>query len=106
MILHEFIINRFAEFDKTYIIRGAVPDSLENHDITGVSFLHLDMNSWQAEVGALEYFLPRMSENSIVILDDFGLFTHRAQMNHELPFLRSRGYRILELPTGQGIIHI
>jgi len=104
--LHEFIINRFAEFDKTHIIKGTVPDSLKNVDVTDVSFLHLDMNSWLAEVGALEYFLPRMCKNSIVVLDDFGLFSHRAQMNHELPFLRARGYRILELPTGQGIIHI
>ena len=104
--LYEFVLRRFKKFNRTKIIKGSVPDSLLSSDISEVSFLHLDMNSWQAEVGALDFFLPKMSTNSVIILDDFGLKTHKSQMEHEMPFLREKGYSILELPTGQGVVLI
>ena len=102
--LYEFVVERFSEFENVNIIQGSVPSSLGSVDVGNVSFLHLDMNSWQAELGALDYFLPRMSQGSAIVLDDFGLKTHHKQFEKEYPFLIERGLSVLELPTGQGVV--
>ena len=62
------------------------------------------MNSWQAELGALEFFLPRMASGGVIVLDDFGLKTHCAQFENEYPFFAEKGFSVLELPTGQGVV--
>ena len=102
--LYEFVVERFSEFEKLEIIRGSVPLSLKTVDVGVVNFVHLDMNSWQAELGALDYFLPKMVPGGVIILDDFGLKTHRKQFEKEYPFLVDRGLSVLELPTGQGVV--
>jgi O-methyltransferase len=102
--LYEFVVERFSEFENLEIIRGSVPLSLQTVDVGVVNFVHLDMNSWQAELGALDYFLPKMVPGGVIILDDFGLKTHRKQFEKEYPFLVERGLSVLELPTGQGVV--
>ena len=37
-------------------------------------------------------------------LDDYGLLGYRVQKLAEDPWLEKRGYRVLELPTGQGLL--
>jgi O-methyltransferase len=102
--LFEFVVERFSEFENLKVIKGSVPSSLKTVDVGTVNFLHLDMNSWQAELGALDYFLPRMSQGGVIILDDFGLKTHQKQFEKEYPFLIKKGLSVLELPTGQGVV--
>ena len=98
------MVERFSEFENLKVIKGSVPSSLKTVDVGTVNFLHLDMNSWQAELGALDYFLPRMSQGGVIILDDFGLKTHQKQFEKEYPFLIKKGLSVLELPTGQGVV--
>jgi O-methyltransferase len=102
--LHDFVIDRFSDFEKLNIIKGSIPGTLNEINIEKVAFLHLDMNSWQAEIAALEHFLPIMTSGGVIVLDDFGLKSHSAQCKEEYPFLKERGIDILELPTGQGVV--
>ena len=102
--LYEFVVERFKTFPNCYIHKGTVPHTLYDVNIDRCCFLHLDMNSWQAEIKALEFFLPIMEFGSVIVLDDYGLKTHSAQAEKETPFLSDKGIRVLELPTGQGII--
>jgi O-methyltransferase len=101
--LLDFVVQRFKQFENVTVVPGSVPLSLSDVDVGEVCFLHLDMNSWQAELGALEFFLPRMASGGVIVLDDFGLKTHSAQFEHEYPFFVDRGISVLELPTGQGV---
>ena len=101
--LHDFVVRRFSKFKNMSIIKGSVPNTLKNVNINDVAFLHLDMNSWQAEISALKFFLPRMKSGGVIVLDDFGLKSHSEQCNKEYPFLKDKGIDILELPTGQGV---
>ena len=104
--MYEFVQQRFSEFDNIVITKGAVPETLEIPTIDKVCFLHLDMNSWIAEISAMEYFLPKMDAGSIILLDDFGIATHKEQGRNEIPFLKSRNLKFLELPTGQAVVMI
>ena len=39
-----------------------------------------------------------------MVLDDYGWRGYRAQKLAEDPWLAARGYQVLELPTGQGLL--
>ncbi len=102
--LYEFVLHRFAENKNVDIVKGAAPQSLDNISLDQISLLHLDMNSWQAEIGVLEKLWDKIVPGGVIVLDDFGFYQHRAQMEHELPWLLDRGHTPLELPTGQGVV--
>jgi O-methyltransferase len=81
-----------------------VPDSLANAAPNKIAFLHLDLNNADAEVGALEVLFDRMVPGAIMVLDDYGWLAYEAQKIAEDDWLGKRGYRVLELPTGQGLL--
>jgi len=101
--LHAFVTHRFSDCENVTIVRGSAPASLAQVEIGRVAFLHLDMNSWKAEIGVLERLWDRIAPGGVIVLDDFGLHSHRAQAERELPWLAERGCPPLELPTGQAI---
>lgn len=102
--LHDFVKQRFKPFPNAKVVAGSVPQSLTNLKIDNIAFLHLDMNSYLAEIGALECLWDKIPKYGVIILDDFGLHSHRAQMEHELPWLQDKKQVLLEFPTGQAMI--
>jgi len=102
--LYPFVADRFAEFSNAHVVKGSVPSSLDELSIDKIAFLHLDMNSYLAEIGALEFAWDKIPDGGMIILDDFGLYSHKAQMEKELPWFQKNNHQILEFPTGQGII--
>ncbi|WYX15476.1 hypothetical protein WJ974_02785 [Achromobacter xylosoxidans] len=66
--------------------------------------MHLDLNNAEAEIGALDMLFDRMVPGAVLILDDYGWLYYRAQKDAEDPWFARRGYRVLELPTGQGMV--
>ncbi len=102
--LYEASRRRFAAYRNVQVIRGRVPDVLSERAPARVAFLHLDMNSAAAEMGALEFFWERLSPGAAILLDDYGWRGYRAQKLAEDPFFAARGRQVLELPTGQGLV--
>lgn len=66
--------------------------------------MHLDMNNANSEIGALEMLFERMVTGAILILDDYGWLDYRSQKLAEDSWFAKSGYRVLELPTGQGLL--
>ena len=96
---------RFKYFPNVEIIKGRVPEVFKNIRVPSkISFLHLDMNSSIAEIGALEVLFEKMVPGSICLLDDFGMAVAFNQMKAELDWFTNKGYYICESPTSQGII--
>lgn len=95
---------RFADMSNVTITQGRVPDSLAIAAPEQVAFMHLDLNNAEAEVGALEVLFDRISPGGVLILDDFGWDAYKAQQVAEVAWMAKRGYHILELPTGQGLV--
>ena len=104
--LHAACVARFAAFPNVEVVRGRVPEVLAKHAPKRVAFLHLDMNSADAESAALQFFFPRLSKGAYVLLDDYGWQIFRAQKLAADSFFNERGYSVLELPTGQGLVII
>ena len=95
---------RFADLQNVHVTQGAAPEILHQVAPEKIAFLHLDINSASAEIGVLELLFDRIVPGGVIILDDYGWFHYRAQKEVEDPFFAARGYRVLELPTGQGMV--
>jgi hypothetical protein len=102
--LVEFVRVRFAPYPNVRIVQGIVPHSFEQAAPERIAFLHIDMNSVQAEMGALERLFDRVTPGGLIILDDFGWTPQVDQAVAQTQFMRQRGHFVLELPTGQGMV--
>lgn len=102
--LYAYVCNRFQTRPDVKVIKGVVPDVLYQESPQKIAFLHIDLNSPAAEIGALEILFERMSSGAVLVFDDYGWKQFRKQKEAEDEFMAKRGYSILELPTGQGMV--
>ena len=102
--LYEAVRQRFADYPNVTVTKGFIPDILDEVAPQTIAFLHIDLNNAPAEVGALDRLFDRVSPGGIVLFDDYGWRGYRAQKDAEDPWLAARGYQVLELPTGQGLV--
>lgn len=102
--LHASVVARFAAYPNIEVHRGRVPEVLAGSAPAKIAFLHLDMNSASAEVGALEVLYDRLVPGAYVLLDDYGWYPYRQQKVAEDAFFAARQVKVLELPTGQGLV--
>lgn len=102
--LFDRVKSRFSGFPNVVVTKGFVPQVLDEISPETISFMHIDLNNAAAEIGALERLFERLSPGGILVLDDYGWRVYRQQKLAEDPWLASRGYEVLELPTGQGLV--
>jgi len=102
--VYEVCKTRFKDFENVRIVKGVLPDILEESAPAKVSLLHIDLNCAQAELGTLEFFFDRVSTGGFILLDDYGKLVFRAQKDVADTFMRDRNHSVLELPTGQGLV--
>jgi len=100
----ESTIARFSCFKEVTVVRGTVPEVLTTFDTTEISFLHIDLNTAQAEVAGLKLLYKNLKSGAIVLLDDYGFPNFRESRIAHDELAVELGYEILSLPTGQGLI--
>ncbi|TAN46622.1 MAG: class I SAM-dependent methyltransferase [Methylococcaceae bacterium] len=103
--LYEKVVARFSSYPNVIINKGFIPDIFKEKLPDKIAFMHIDLNGPTAELASLEYLFERMVPGAILILDDYGWYlSFAAQKYAEDPFFAARGYQVLELPTGQGMV--
>lgn len=102
--IYKSVQEKFSAFGNVNIVRGVVPDSFAEAVPEKIAFLHIDMNSMQAELLALEHLFNKVTLGGFIIFDDFGWMSNFNQMTAELAFMTERGHTVMELPTGQGLV--
>jgi len=102
--LYENVKNNFKNSNNVKIIKGLLPKSLINNCPEKISFAHIDLNNVEAEMGVLEIIFDKIVSGGIIIFDDYGWVGYKDQQVKEKEFIEKNGLRILELPTGQGLI--
>jgi hypothetical protein len=102
--LYERVRDRFAPYENVCVIKGFLPEALDIECPGRIGFLHVDLNSPRAEIAVLERLFDRVVPGGVVIFDDYGWKLFEKQKIAEDEFMASRGYAILELPTGQGLV--
>ncbi|MDH6504771.1 class I SAM-dependent methyltransferase [Polynucleobacter sphagniphilus] len=70
-----------------------------------IAFLHIDLNNAERELEVLELLFNQVVTGGMVILDDYEWAGgHRQQKKTLDPWFDQQGYRVLPLPTGQGLL--
>ncbi len=95
---------RFKDFPNVTITPGLVPETFKVAAPEKIAFMHLDLNNPNAEIAALEAMFDRIVPGGFLLLDDFGWLYYMDQLVAETQWFLKRGYRVLELPTGQGLV--
>jgi O-methyltransferase len=94
----------FGGFSNVEIIKGAVPHTLSRVSTEKVAFLSIDMNCVQPELGALDFFWPKMVSGGVIVLDDFAYQGFDEQNSAHTEWAKRNKIDILTLSTGQGLI--
>jgi O-methyltransferase len=102
--LYDAVVARFAAMPNVRVTRGFLPQVLSTLCPDKIGFLHIDLNSPQAEIGCLERLFDRAVTGGVIVFDDYGWHAFRVQKAAEDAFFAARGYSLLELPTGQGLV--
>lgn len=102
--MFEDVVNRFSDQSYVSVIKGPVPKSFEQGFPDKVAFAHIDMNHPAPEAAALQEVLPRLASGGCIIFDDYGWWSYSAQKLALDPIVDQYGLKILELPTGQGLL--
>lgn len=103
--LYERVLAKFAGYPNVRIMRGLIPEVFASGCPERIAYLHIDLNQAPAEIAALEVLFDRMVPGGILILDDYEWAgVYRGQKLAEDPWFDSRKYRVMPLPTGQGLV--
>lgn len=92
------------EFKKNTIYhKGHIPKTLDETAPDNIAYLHIDLNSSKATKDTLDFFLPRLVENGIILFDDYGYPEYFDTANVIDQSLDGISGNILKLPTAQAI---
>jgi hypothetical protein len=102
--LFRYVKDRFSDCGNVTVTQGSVPQVLATVAPEKIAFMHIDLNNAAAEIGALDCLFEKMVPGAVLVLDDYGWLGYRAQKLAEDPWFAARGYFVVELPTGQGLV--
>ena len=102
--LYDDVVKRFKNYPYVNIIKGLIPDSFNRSMPDKISLLHVDLNHAESEIKALEILFERVVPGGYIILDDYGWSNYKEQYTLEYEFFEKKNLKVLELPTGQGLV--
>lgn len=103
--LYERVCKKFEPYPQVRIVKGFIPEVFADGCPERIAYLHIDLNQAPAEIAALEHLFDRMVPGGILILDDYEWSgVYRPQKLAEDAWFDARQYRVMPLPTGQGLV--
>jgi len=94
----------FAKYRGVTVVRGWLPEVIEITPMDErVCFVHVDLNSAEAEVGSLARLGSRLVGGAIVLFDDSGNPGCADQLVAHREWALSVSASFLQLPSGQGL---
>lgn len=96
--------DRLAGLDTVVLHEGKLADLLTTPLPETIAFLHLALTDGEAAMVALTSLFDRLVPGGVLVLDTYGWQSYAEQQIREELWLGERGYYVLELPTGQGIV--
>ena len=84
---------------------GYIPDSfkIEPKNPESVMYLHIDLNSANATISALNFFFPKLVPGGVIIFDDYGTLGHPDTKLEVDKFFSDKKGILMKSPTGQAI---
>ncbi len=101
---YEKVQQRFQRYPTIKLIKGLIPDVFVKHCPEKIAYLHIDLNSAEYEIATLEALFDLIVPGGMIILDDYEWAAYRKQKLAEDAWFDQRQYKVMPLPTGQGLI--
>jgi O-methyltransferase len=101
---YQAVRETFSGYKQVVIIKGTVPETLDQVKADKICYLSIDMNCMEPEIAAADYFWDKLVSGAAMLLDDYGWPSHIIQKRAFDEFAKQRNVPILALPTGQGLI--
>ena len=101
---YDRVAKTFGAFSNVRLVKGKIPDTLEQITSERVAYLHLDCNAVVPERAALEHLWDRLVPGAWLLVDDYGWNECFQQKLAHDEFAESKGLRFFTMPTGQGIL--
>ena len=93
---------KLAGYDNVLFHPGFFPDSASGMSNERYSFVHLDVDLYEATLAGLAYFYPRMIPGGIILTHDYSII--EGVLQAFLEFLADKPEHVIELPTTQAMI--
>lgn len=100
----DLVNSHFTTYPNVILVRGRIPDTLEQVQAEHIAYLSIDMNLADPEIAAGECFWPRLVPGALIVLDDYNYMGFERQRDAWDQFATRHSIDILPLPTGQGLI--
>jgi O-methyltransferase len=94
----------FSGFPNVRLIRGRLPETLDQVPSQRIAYLSIDLNQVNAERAVIEALWDRLASGAIVVIDDYAWVGHELQYSMWNEFADRHGKMIATLPTGQGLL--
>jgi len=101
---YDLVKDSFSAYPNVRLVRGKLPEVLDEVAPDALAYLHIDMNIAYPEVEASRRLWDRMTRGGVVVYDDYASPAHAEQKRALDAFAAERGVEILSLPTGQGLL--
>jgi hypothetical protein len=100
----EAVAENFSEWAGIQLVVGAIPASLSDVPAEPVAFLHVDLNSAEAEAHAVRHFWPLLNDGGVMVFDDYGFEGFESSRKNVDRLARELAFEVLVLPTGQAVV--
>jgi hypothetical protein len=94
---------RFKAYPNVQLIRGSVPEILDEVPVTKIAYLAIDMNGYVAERKTLERYYDRVVPGGIIYFDDYGWDYPKLRETVD-DFFRDKPEKLLHFPSGNSIV--
>ncbi|NVN01045.1 MULTISPECIES: TylF/MycF/NovP-related O-methyltransferase [Asaia] len=98
----ESVKRKLAGYENVAFHPGFFPDSAADLGDERYSFVHLDVDLYEATLAGLAYFYPRMIPGGIILTHDYSIIDGVSQAFAE--YLADKPEHVIELPTTQAMI--
>ncbi|GAB6853788.1 TylF/MycF/NovP-related O-methyltransferase [Asaia astilbis] len=98
----ESVRQKLAGYENVAFHPGFFPDSASSLGDERYSFVHLDVDLYEATLAGLAYFYPRMIPGGIILTHDYSIIDGVSQAFAE--YLADKPEHVIELPTTQAMI--
>jgi O-methyltransferase len=92
--VYDAVLARFGRRPNVKIVRGFLPESFELAKPERIAYLHIDLNSANAEISVLEALFDRVVSGGVIVFDDYGWKSFSRQREAEDRFMAERGPHI------------
>ena len=101
---YELAKKNFLPFSNVKLIRGTLPDTLDETCPEKIAYLSIDLNSATYEEVTIKKLWAHIVPGGPIVIDDYAFRGHEEQYDMWNRLAEGNGIAILTIPTGQGLL--